>query len=353
MRLAPALVLSLIGCSAEPDEAPDSPAPHVTERVAMAVRFRVSILPHPGADEESEGLAGRALEEVERLEALLNPWDEGSELSLWNAASRAARGRGDETVIEPLHEDAARLVDSARAFAERSGGAFDPTVGALLRALGFYGDAVRPDLDVGERVGWRALEVVPGPTWRVRARPAGVELDLSGAAKGLAVERAADVLRAGGVRTAAVSAGGSSVLAFGAGPGGDGWPFVLPHPDGDVTWWLLDEAAATSGRTSIELPGGDPGRGHLVDPRSLEPVEHRTEMVAVRGPDAVLCDMAATAFCVLGREATSTWLARHPEFASEHEVVTLCRPEREGAAPEIDRLVLDGPAERARRVPIR
>ncbi len=261
----------------------------------------------------SDGYAASlvAFEAARRVERVFNLWSKESEISRWNQLSRES----DSEEI-PIYHQLAHLLDLALRFSELSLGAFDPTVGSALRELGFYGDEPTAALDEESRARWKRtvgvdkiFELAPPPVciwegggWYIR-RERGVEIDLSAMAKGLAAAEMAEALRRGGFETAIISAGTSSVVAFGAGPTGKGWPFELPHPEGARTWWLRDEAVSTSGQSSITLPGANEGRSHIFDPRTLAPVDHRTEMVVVRGKNPVVCDMLSTALLVLGVEA--------------------------------------------------
>ena len=290
---------------------PGAPAVRSFSTEALGVRLQVRLLPGP---EDPAPAVEAAFAEARRLEALVNLWDPGSALSRWNARSRTLPA--GPLALDP---GLAELLAPALAVSAASGGALDPTVAPVLRELGFYGDEATADLDETARAGWRtrtghgAVALEPdGAT--VRRDLPGMELDLSALAKGVAADRMAALLRDGGVPSALVSAG-SSLVAFGPGPDGAGWPLELPHPDGPRTVQLRDEAASTSGASSITLEGRHAGRSHLLDPRTLAPVDHRTEMVVVRGPDGATCDLWSTALLVLGLDELEAWWPGRPAAA--------------------------------------
>lgn len=313
------------------------------ERPALGGLAVLELVPTAALDDERLAeVAERCFAALDELEAAVNLWSPGSALARFNAAAGP-----DERA---LPDGVGPLLARALAFAEESGGAFDPTLGVPLRELGLYGDPPGEEPAPEVRASWRAragrhlVRVAPdGDRWLLRGAP--VELDLSALAKGVGAERCIDLLRSAGVTNARVSLGASSVAAMGPGPGpaaGDararGWPVALDTSEEPVTWWLRDEALAVSGQASITYESAGERRSHLLDPRTLAPVEHRTRRVAVRGPSAGDCDMASTALLVLGADAGAAWIAAHPEWATRHDAVFWSVPARTDAGPDVLRL---------------
>ncbi len=169
----------------------------------------------------------------------------------------------------PLDPDTAALFRDALAVWHASNGAFDPTLGRGLAALGF---------DEATRT--------------LTPRESGIPLDLGGIAKGHALDLAAAVLRAHGVRAAFLHGGTSSAIGIGAPAGAPGWRVALEgHPE---------EAAVTLRDEALSVSAAWDGNPHpTVDPRSGLPVP-APRRVAVVGPSARLTDAWATALLVLG-----------------------------------------------------
>ena len=126
------------------------------------------------------------------------------------------------------------FIAEAMRYYRESGGAFDITVGPLMKAWGFFrGDGRVPsDELVGHgapprRRLTRALEPVART---IAFDEPGVELDLGGIAKGYAVDRVAALLRQEGIVAALISAGGSSVYGLGAPPGREAWDVQIQDP---------------------------------------------------------------------------------------------------------------------------
>ncbi len=160
-------------------------------------------------------IVAAALDEFDRIDRLMSHYRRDSPLSRLNR--EAAIG---PVAVEP--ELLAFLAECLR-WSRESDGAFDVTVGPLMKAWGFFRDEGRvPGQDELARalavVGYRHVELDPA-AGTVRFDRPGVELDLGGIGKGYAVDRVVSLLRQQGIASALVNLGGSSVYGLGAPPG--------------------------------------------------------------------------------------------------------------------------------------
>jgi thiamine biosynthesis lipoprotein len=203
------------------------------------------------------------------------------------------------------------LVSAAIEYSRRSEGAFDITVGPLVKAWGFHdgsGRLARPETILQARVpvGY-ANVLLDASRQTIRFARAGVELDPSGIGKGYAVDRMVRVLRDHGIERALVSAAGSSLYALGTPPGQDGWPVRLAANvrGAAVRLSLVDESLSTSGRSSRSFRANGRTYGHVLDPRTGVPVA--AMLAAVVSPRAIDSEAWTKAVLVNGR----AWSARH------------------------------------------
>lgn len=222
---------------------------------------------------------------------------------------------GGKQAVPVLASLYAILRESLR-YGEVSGGAFDVTVGPLVRL--WQEAAERQELPSPEaiaavrvRVGFAKVKLLPGS--RVQFAREGVEVTLGGIGKGWAVDAALSVLRARGIENALISAGTSTVYALGSIPGEEGWPVALRDPcnlEGTLETLPLRNAALSTS-ASYERYWEIEGRryGHIVDPRSGWPVEPLVS-VSVVAPTATESDALSTAVYVLGREEGESLLQR-------------------------------------------
>lgn len=226
--------------------------------------------------------------------AQMSQWDPQSLLSRFNRAPAGC--------WFTLPEDFAAVLGAALDIAGRTDGAFDPTHGRAAALLGFGAVAVdRPptmtELDEAfAAAGWQRL-AFDRASRRAR-QPGGLWLDLSGIAKGFAVDAVSHLLAEQGIGDALVEIGGE-LVGRGLRPDGQPWWVDIENPPGVVLpplrIGLHDLSVATS---------GDYVRGaHTLDPRNGRPLGPLVMSASVVHGSAMLADAWATALTVLGPEA--------------------------------------------------
>jgi thiamine biosynthesis lipoprotein len=281
------------------DQAPE--VLHLTG-TTMATTYSVKVVaPAPGpGDREAVGRAVAA--ELERVDAVMSRYRAGSDLDRLN--------RSRTTAAQPIPADLAEILLLAREISALSGGAYDVTVGPLVRLWGFDEESRRalapgPEALAAarERVGFDKLELdAAGPSAR-KLHPE-LDVDLSSIAKGLGVDRVALALEAAGHRDYLVEIGGE-VRASGRNGRGEPWRVGIEKPLADrrevlEVVSLSGMSMATSGdyRNFYLLEGRNVS--HTIDPRSGRPVEHGLASVTVLDSRCARADGLATALTVLG-----------------------------------------------------
>lgn len=245
------------------------------------------------------GVAGLGRNEVRRrivarLDTIvreMSHWEADSLLSRYNRAPA-----GERVLLPP---DFAYVMAGALRLAAGSDGAFDPTLGRLSDLWGFGPAGPRPApteaaLAAARRdAGWRRL----GLEGDALLQPGGLALDLSGIAKGHAVDAVADALSALGIRHFLVEIGGE-LRGHGIRPDHQPWWVDLETPPGlllpPIRVALHGLAVATSGN----YRRGD----HTLDPRTGRPVDNPVVSASVIAGTAMEADAWATALTVLGVE---------------------------------------------------
>jgi thiamine biosynthesis lipoprotein len=263
-----------------------------------------------------------------------------AELTTWAADGPLIRlnrsaGGAEHDVPPELH----RVLAESVFWWRRTGGAFDVSVGPLMRLWRESGSTGRePDADALRealaRVGSDKIRF--SDRGGVRLSRAGMALDLGGIGKGFAVDRMAEGLRRAGVRGALIDFGRSSLLAIGSAPEGDGWRVLLRRPDGPVVGVasLRDRAASVSATFGSSLQIEGRRFGHVVDPRSGRPLE-REALAFVVSPDATQAEALSKALLVLGCEKGFALLATIPDV----EALLVEEGGKESRTPGFDRAV--------------
>jgi thiamine biosynthesis lipoprotein len=251
-------------------------------------------------------LLDAAYAEVARLERVMTLFDDASDLARLNRAA----GQGPQ----PVDPDLARLLARSAELARATGGAFDVTVGPLVA---LWKEAARsgraPDAatlrSTRARVGSDAIRVHGAE--RAEIARAGASVDLGGVGKGWAIDRVAEQLRAAGIANALVSFGQSSLWALGAPRDAQGWRLLVRRPDGGFAGvaTLRDRAVSVSGSLgqSSEIEGRR--YGHVIDPRSGEPLARPLEAMVLCA-DATTAEAASKALLVLGEAEGVALLGR-------------------------------------------
>ena len=257
-------------------------------------------------------ILNEALDEVDRIDRLMSHYKSDSALSRLNR--NAARG--------PVSVDAELfdLIAEAMRYQRESGGAFDITVGPLMKAWGFFRDDGRVPTDdeladARRRVGGARL-VLNADEKTIAFDRAGVELDLGGIAKGYAVDRVVDLLRRRHIAAALISAGGSTIYGLGAPPGREAWDVEIQDPIDSrktaLTVHLKDRALSVAGSAEKSFVAGGVTYSHIMDPRTGRPMPG-IRSVAVLANSGTAGDALDNAFFVLGPEMSRSYRAALPD----------------------------------------
>lgn len=248
----------------------------------------------------------QAFEEVRRLDRMLSNYRPASELSRVNREA----AKGPVQVSEELF----RLLEACDSYSRQSEGAFDITVGPLMKVWGFYKGSGRLPHRAEIRgvlglVGYEKV-TLDKKDRTVRFAREGMELDPGGIGKGYAVDRMVAILKAAGVRVALISGGNSSIYALGAPPSEKGWSISIRDPK-DITRSkeevvLKDMSLSTSGTSEKFFHAEGKVYSHIMDPRTGWPAQGMLS-VSVIAPRTIDSEAWAKPAFINGR----AWMAKH------------------------------------------
>jgi thiamine biosynthesis lipoprotein len=232
--------------------------------------------------------------ELRRVERVLSRFDETSDLSELNRrAGRRALAAGPDLMA---------VLTAALRFEHATGGAFDPAVEPLMRAWGFHAPRVTEPTAAELAEARAAVRAARIDLQNGRAALAGraTQLDLGGIGVGYGLDRAAEVLRALGIRRALLDVSGDC-LALDAPPGEAGWRVDMADPErpGAViaSTRLRHAALATSSNLVSVVRYGRAIRGHVMDPATGWPAR-RCRQVTVVARTGLEADALSTAALV-------------------------------------------------------
>ena len=244
-------------------------------------------------------VAAAAIAELRRVEQHLSLFDDSSDLVELNRHA----GRTGLRVGRDLRY----ILAAALQLQQVTRGAFNPAIEPLMRAWGFReprsSEPTAREISEAQQAVEAAVVVLDRD--RVTLPSAHTRLDLGGIGVGYGLDRAAAVLRAGGIRRAFLDISGDC-LALGSPPGQEGWLVEIAGSHGDPRQMrstrLRDAALATSANTQSVVRYGRAVRGHVMDPDTGWPADALTQatVVAATGIEA---DAFSTGMLVSGRPA--------------------------------------------------
>ncbi len=263
---------------------------------AMATTFTLYL--YADDAEQAAIVSQEVFDEVDRVEQLLSNYRETSELSRINREAAAGPVTTDPEMMDFLMQ--------AEHWSRVSDGAFDMTVGRLMKAWGFYRHQgkVPPAQELQQmraQTGWQKVELDPAAR-TVRFTAFGVELDPGGIGKGFAVDAAVRVLREDGIRAAFLSAGSSTLYGLGEPPGQPGWRVVvrgpLPSKRTLSVVMLRNESLSSADCSQKNFIVDGHLYCHIMDTRTMHPVEGKIQ-VSVVHPSATASDALSNVLFVL------------------------------------------------------
>ncbi len=265
----------------------------------------------PG-EQTAAQLADAAFEEVDRIENLLSNYRPASELS------RIGRDAGASPVT--TDPETFQFLERSLYWSRESGGAFDITVGPLLRAWGFFFNNGRIPTDaelaaLAGKVGWQKILLDPATRTVRFSGGQPLDLDPGSIGKGFAVDAVVRLLRAQGVTSAFLSAGGSTLYGIGEPPGKQGWPVTIPdpqHPGQAASTVLLKNESLSTGACTEKYFIKDGHRYcHIFNPHTMRPVEGMLQTTVI-DPSATDSDALSTVAFVLSPQESARFFAARP-----------------------------------------
>lgn len=276
----------------------------------------------------SADLYAKLFARLRELNDIFNNYSDASEIS------RVNRDAADMPI--PVSQDFFVVLKTALDFARLTGGAFDPTVGPLVKLWGFGKEPRVPsqeEIQAAQKlVGWQNVLIdqnaggepkgftdqegaasidnssqdqnpAAGPS--VRFTKSGIRLDLGAIAKGYAADCLVDILRQHSVQRASISLGGN-VYVYGKKPGGSLWSVAIrdPNKPGQNSFMLKtqDSTVVTSGAYERFFEQDGKIYGHIFDPATGFPADSGLASVTIVSQTSMIADALSTSLFVLGME---------------------------------------------------
>ncbi len=307
------LFVGLIGCDTKPSVV-NGPQVFAINGEAQGSTYSIKYL---GGD--SIEVRKSSIDSIIRvIDLSLSTWVPESVISTFN--------QSDSIVVRDVHFlEVFRMGMELSALTE---GTFHPMVAPLVRAWGFgpEGGRVKDGFDPDSLLHLVSFDIdmdtLDDGAVYFRKKP-GMQLDVNSYAQGYAVDVVMNYLSSRGIKDAMVEIGGE-LAAKGLNASGEAWRIGVDKPvdlgeerELQAAVALVDAALATSGtyRKFYEKDGAK--YSHTINPKTGRPVEHNLLSVTVMAPTCTEADALATAFLVMGIDASKAFLDAHHELKLE------------------------------------
>ena len=258
----------------------------------------------------------RVRQEVERLESILSTTIESSDVYKINNSDVEEITVSAETAF---------LIEWGADFYKMTGSAFNPALYPVIREWGFTtGEYKVPEAGrIQELLEFTDFSAVVEPvettaSTTVISRPAGLQLDFGAIGKGYAGDKAIEILKNAGLKSALLDFGGN-IQVLGSKPDGSDWTVGVKNPWGGqpvAAVKLRDACMITSGGYERFFIGEDEKKYiHIFDSKTGRPVENDLESVTIICREGIYGDALSTSLFVMGLDkAIDFWQQRGRDF---------------------------------------
>jgi len=249
------------------------------------------------------------------IDSILKDFD--LSLSLWVPNSIISMLNRNDSMVLP-DKYFIENFEIAREVANKTNGAFDPTVGSLVRAWGFGFDATKHVDDkiidsILQFTGYQKIRIMDRKLIKDDIR---TTVDFNAIAQGYSVDLLGSFLEEQGIMNYLVDIGGE-VKARGSKPDGTEWKVGIEKPtenkndqrDLTAVITLNDKSIATSGNYRKFYEEEGTKYSHSINPKTGYPVQHSLLSVSVMAESTAIADAYATAFMVMGLEDAKSYIA--------------------------------------------
>ena len=266
-------------------------------------------------------LRGAVEQRLEELNREMSHYLPESELSRFNSSTSTTPCK----VSAPF----AHVVRQALAVCRESGGAFDPTLGALINLWGFGPAGATLRVPAGDGIaaaqracGSRHLRITDSD--ELQKDVPGLQLNLGGVAKGYGADEAARLLRERGYTNVFVAVCGE-IVTHGLNPEGRPWQVGIERPLYDTPHGAALSAIVPLSGRALSTSGDahnffrdEQGKvfAHILDPATGRPVSNNIASVTVIASNGLMADSLTKPLYIMGLERGLRWIEARPDTAA-------------------------------------
>lgn len=198
---------------------------------------------------KAEDAVKEAYNRIDEIEQMASAQITTSDVSMINEKA------GKEYV--KVHPEIINMLQTAVKYSELSEGAFDITVGPLIKlwGIGSENERIPSESEIKDTltlVGYKNISINADESM-VMLLKEGMSIDLGGIAKGFAADEVVKIFKKYNIKSALINLGGSSMYTLGSKPDKSLWSIAIQHPRKDKNGnyagviKMSDQALSTSG----------------------------------------------------------------------------------------------------------
>ncbi len=253
-------------------------------------------------DKKDKDIINQAFKRTTEVEDLMSKTIAKSDISNIN------KNAGEKGV--KVSEETYNIIKKALEIAEKTDGAFDPSIGPLVELWNIKETEDRNWIPTEEEieaaktlVNYKDVELSNG---EVKLLKKGMKLDLGGIAKGYGADEVRKVLEANKVESAIIDLGGN-IFAMGSKYNDEPWNIGIKNPDSSESDYIgivgvEDKTVVTSGGYERYFKIGDEIYHHIIEPETGYPAKSEFKSVTIVGDNSMLADALSTSIYILGLE---------------------------------------------------
>lgn len=259
--------------------------------------------------EQAEEAVDAAVDEINRLDALLSTGNSDSEVAKINANHGGS-----------LSEDGAYLMKKSLELYQLTDGAFDISIYPVMDLWGFTTQdfAVPSSEDLKEKLALVDASKIDfdEESGEVSFEQDGMEIDFGGIAKGYTSDQVTKIFAEYGIESGLINLGGN-VDAYGSKIDGTAWRVAIQSPDQDGNYIgvleAADKAVITSGGYERYFEEDGITYHHIIDPSTGYPADSGLKSVTITCDDGTLADGLSTSLFIMGEEKASQFWQEHSD----------------------------------------
>ncbi len=271
-------------------------------KTTYALGTEIHITVWTNNQQKGEEAIQKSFKRIQEIEERMSANIETSDVSLINKSA------GVDWV--DVHEDTAYVINKSLGYAKISKGAFDPTIGKLVKLWGIHtgNERVPTDSEIEDALAYVNYNLLDKKDETIfMLKKSGARIDLGGIAKGYAADEVYSILKDSGIKHGLINLGGN-VLTLGKKVDGEKWRVGIQNPYAPTGTHIAiaevsDETVVTSGNYERYFIKDGIRYHHIIDTKTGYPSKNGIIGATIITSKSIDADALSTSVYTLGVES--------------------------------------------------